>query len=170
MPAHGDCSLHHPSCAQVQRQHHQVGRSCRFYLASRHSHSPHQLRLRTFNLSTDPRAPYLGFLQDVRNEVALRRIQGIEMTKNSKLATPYQPLLHTRAQLLSSWELTVHSRGAAESFKGTLIRSFNSLSVRAGLHGGNTDRLGHQPHPRYQSLGSISRWPPAPPGYNDVYL
>ena len=63
MPAHGNSSLHHPSCAQVQRQHQQVGGSCRFFPASRHSHSPHQRRPRTFNLSTDPGAPYLGFLR-----------------------------------------------------------------------------------------------------------
>lgn len=170
MPAHGDCSLHHPSCAQVQRQHHQVGRSCRFYLASRHSHSPHQLRLRTFNLSTDPRAPYLGFLQDVRNEVALRRIQGIARRKTQNLRHLTSLSCIHEPSCCQAGSVTVHSRGAAESFKGTLIRSFDSLSVRAGLHGGNTDRLGHQPHPRYQSLGSISRWPPAPPGYNDVYL
>jgi hypothetical protein len=47
MPAHGNSSLHHPSCAQVQRQHQQVGGSCRFFPASRHSHPPHQRRLRT---------------------------------------------------------------------------------------------------------------------------
>ena len=71
MPAHVNSSLHHPSFAQVQRQHDQVGGNCRFYPASRHSPSPHQLRLRTSNLSTDPGDSYLGFLRDVRNEVAL---------------------------------------------------------------------------------------------------
>jgi len=71
MPAHGNSSLHHQSCAQVQRQHQQVGGSCRFYPASRHSHSPHQLRLRTFNLSTDPGIPLSRVFADVRNEVAL---------------------------------------------------------------------------------------------------
>jgi hypothetical protein len=68
MPAHGNSFLHHPSCAQVQRQHQQIGGSCRLYPASRHSHSPHQLKLRTFNLSKDPGDLYLGFLRDVPNE------------------------------------------------------------------------------------------------------
>jgi len=65
MPAHGNSFLHHPSCAQVQRQHQQIDGSCRFYPASRHSHSPHQLRLRTFNLSKDPGDLYLGFLSEM---------------------------------------------------------------------------------------------------------
>jgi hypothetical protein len=39
MPGRGTSSFHHLSCAQVGRQHHQVGGSCRFYPVSHHSPS-----------------------------------------------------------------------------------------------------------------------------------